>query len=68
MTRNTEPTTTTRPSSTTSAPAGDPRARFRELPAPVLLEDTTSAQDVPPGPDPGPSQDPNRTAAVHYPL
>ena len=46
----------------------DPRARFRTLPDPVRLEDTTCAQDVPPGPDPGPTKDPNRSAALRFPL
>lgn len=47
----------------------DPRARFRTLPEPVRLEDTVETSDAfPPTPDPAEAQDPNRAAALRWPL
>lgn len=49
--------------------AKDPRARFRTLPDPVRLEDTVETHDpFPPAPDPAEAQDPNRAAALRWPL
>jgi hypothetical protein len=47
----------------------DPRARFRTLPSPVRLADTVETHDAfPPAPDPAEAQDPNRAAALRWPL
>ncbi|MEZ0494215.1 hypothetical protein AB2L28_18415 [Kineococcus sp. TBRC 1896] len=46
----------------------DPRARWRTLPPRVRPEDTVAELDVGPVPEPGPSQDPNRAAALRFPF
>lgn len=51
-----------------SEPTQDPRARFRELPEPIRLEDTTEELPASAVPEPGPQRDPNRDAALRWPL
>ena len=47
----------------------DPRARYRTLPAPVRIADTSESQaPLPPPPDSTEGTDPNRDFAVRYPL
>lgn len=46
--------------------SADPRARWRELPPPVRLEDTVESRDPDPVPPFGPAQDPNRQAALRF--
>ncbi|WP_041292253.1 hypothetical protein [Kineococcus radiotolerans] len=47
----------------------DPRARYRTLPAPIRIADTTESRaPFPPSPDPTEGTDPNRDVAVRYPL
>ncbi len=48
--------------------AFDPRARYRTLPAPVRIADTTGSRaPLPPPPDSTEGGDANRDAAVRYP-
>ena len=47
----------------------DPRARYRSLPSPIPIADTTETQSSsPPSPDPLEGKDPNRDLAERFPM